>query len=66
MRSDPPEELLGQLRQAGGGGAVLPRRPGWGHTGQRRALELLLKGLGWRTSIVADGQLPAGWAFCPG
>lgn len=66
MRSDPPEELLGQLRQAGEAVLFCHVAPDGDTLGSARALELLLKGLGWRTSIVADGQLPARLGFLPG
>ena len=65
MRSDPPEELLGQLRQAGEAVLFCHVAPDGDTLGSARALELLLKGLGarpsWRTA-----SFPPGWAFCPG
>lgn len=66
MRSDPPEELLRQLRQGGEAVLFCHVAPDGDTLGSARALELLLKGLGWRTSIVADGQLPARLGFLPG
>ena len=66
MRSDPPEELLRQLRQAGEAVLFCHVAPDGDTLGSARALELLLKGLGWRTSIVADGQLPTRLGFLPG
>ena len=66
MRSDPPEELLGQLRQGGEAVLFCHVAPDGDTLGSARALELLLKGLGWRTSIAADGQLPARLGFLPG
>lgn len=66
MRSDPPEELLRQLRQAGEAVLFCHVGPDGDTLGSARALELLLNVLGWRTSIVADGQLPARLGFLPG
>ena len=66
MRSDPPEELLGQLRQAGEAVLFCHVGPDGDTLGSARALELLLNALGWRTSMVVDGEVPARLRFLPG
>ena len=66
MRSDPPEELLGQLRQAGEAVLFCHVAPDGDTLGSARALELLLNALGWRTAMVVDGEVPARLRFLPG
>ena len=57
MRSDPPEELLRQLRQAGEAVLFCHVAPDGDTLGSARALELLLKGLG--LAHVHRGGRPA-------
>lgn len=66
MRSDPPEELLRQLRQAGEAVLFCHVAPDGDTLGSARALELLLNQLGWRTSMVVDGEVPVRLRFLPG
>ena len=66
MRSDPPEELLRQLRQAGEAVLFCHVGPDGDTLGSARALELLLNVLGWRTAMVVDGEVPARLRFLPG
>ena len=66
MRSDPPEELLRQLRQAGEAVLFCHVAPDGDTLGSARALELLLNVLGWRTAMVVDGEVPARLRFLPG
>lgn len=66
MRSDPPEELLRQLRQAGEAVLFCHVAPDGDTLGSARALELLLNALCWRTAMVVDGEVPARLRFLPG
>ena len=66
MRSDPPEELLRELRQAGEAVLFCHVGPDGDTLGSARAPELLLNVLGWRTSMVVDGEVPVRLRFLPG